>query len=321
MSMRKSVLLVAVIPLMLICLSGCGAVPAEIMQTPSITACLPTRTPAPPTATLIPPTTTRSGPTPTPMPPLVEIPAGEFTMGSETGLSDERPVHVVYLDTFFIDRMEVTNAQFAEFLNEMGNQVEGGEYWLDIDDEDCLILDRAGHFQHKTGFASHPAIEATWYGARAYCAWRDRDVPERVRLPTEAEWEKAAGWDPELGARLEFPWGNDWIADNANADWPIMTVTEVTPHTMAVGSNLSGASPYGALDMAGNVWEWVADWYDREYYTDSPYANPTGPNKGEEKVVRGGSWRSTSEYARTTVRERSAPDYTFDIGFRCVTIP
>jgi formylglycine-generating enzyme required for sulfatase activity len=321
MTTLKSILLGIVRLLTLMVLSGCGAVPVEIVQTPSMTPCLPTLTIAPPTATSIPPTATPSGPTPTPMPPLVEIPAGEFAMGSETGLSDERPVHVVYLDAFFIDRMEVTNAQFAEFLNEMGNQVEGGEYWLDIDDEDCLILDRAGHFQHKTGFASHPVIEVTWYGARAYCAWRDRGVSELVRLPTEAEWEKAAGWNPVSDARLEFPWGDDWDQDSANADWPILTGTEVAPHTMPVGSNLSGASPYGVLDMAGNVWEWVADWYDREYYANSPYANPTGPNAGEEKVVRGGSWRSTSEYVRTTVRERSAPDYTFDIGIRCVTIP
>jgi len=253
MTALKSILFMAVTLLTLMFVSGCSAASTDIRQTPTMTQSMPTRTLAPPTATPIPLSATPAGPTPTPMPPLVEIPAGEFAMGSETGLSDERPVHVVYLDAFFIDRTEVTNTQFAEFLNEMGNQVEGGESWLDIDDEDCLIFDRAGHFQHKTGFASHPVIEVTWYGARAYCAWRDSGVPELVRLPTEAEWEKAAGWDPELGARLEYPWGNDWIEENANADWPIMTVTEVAPNTMTVGSNLSGASPYGALDMSGNV--------------------------------------------------------------------
>jgi formylglycine-generating enzyme required for sulfatase activity len=177
MTTMKFILSVAIVPLMLMCLSGCGAVPTEIGRTPTMPPGLPTRTPAPPTATPIPPTVTPTGPTPTPMPPLVEIPAGEFAMGSEIGLSDERPVHDVYLDGFFIDRMEVTNVQFAEFLNEMGNQVEGGENWLDIDDEDCLIFDRAGHFQHKTGFARHPVIEVTWYGARGMIGSRTMPTP------------------------------------------------------------------------------------------------------------------------------------------------
>ncbi|MGB2895573.1 MAG: SUMF1/EgtB/PvdO family nonheme iron enzyme [Anaerolineales bacterium] len=252
---------------------------------------------------------------------MVRIPAGEFIMGSDEGRSDERPVHTVYLDAYYIDKTEVTNAQFAQFLNEQGNQEEDGETWLDIEDEDCLITESGGHYRPKSEYKDHPVIEATWYGAKAYCNWRGLSVQEQIRLPTEAEWEKAASWNPAMDAKRIYPWGNEWDDSRANADRPITTTTEIGVHTVSVGSNPKGASSYGVLNMAGNVWEWVADWYARDYYGNSPSQNPQGPDAGEDKVVRGGSWRSPSSFARTTVRHHWFPAYTFDIGFRCAYSP
>jgi formylglycine-generating enzyme required for sulfatase activity len=311
----------------LVFLVGCGGADTDmgessvISELPVATSSPPATSTATPTTAPLPPEATPTGPTPTPLPLLVEIPAGEFAMGSDEGRSNERPVHLVYIDRFFIDRTEVTNAEFSEFLNDQGNQVEGGETWLDIDDPDSLIIERNGIFQPRTGFANHPVIEVTWYGARAYCEWRGRDQPGMVRLPTEAEWEKAAAWDEGTSMHHVYPWGDDWFQESVNADTPIITVTETAPHTMAIGSFPSGASPYGVLDMSGNVWEWVADWYGLAYYAESVGENPAGPSDGADKVVRGGSWRSPPAFARTSVREHNAPDYTFDIGIRCVTVP
>jgi formylglycine-generating enzyme required for sulfatase activity len=252
---------------------------------------------------------------------MVYVPAGEFVMGSEEGRSNERPVHTVYLDAFYIDKTEVTNAQFAQFLNEQGNQKEGGATWLDIEDSDCLIAKSGERYQSKSGYEDHPVIEVTWYGSRAYCKWRGLGVPGQVRLPTEAEWEKAASWDPATGAKRIYPWGNEWDGGRVNADRPITGTMEIGTHTVPVGSKSEGASPYGVLDMAGNVWEWVADWYAKDYYDRSPYQNPKGPGSGEDRVVRGGSWRSPSSFVRTTVREYIFPTYTFDQGFRCACSP
>ncbi|RMF02512.1 MAG: hypothetical protein D6768_08075, partial [Chloroflexi bacterium] len=163
-------------------LKGVSNTPAPI-ATPTATPVPPTNTPAPiPTKT-----STPYPPTPNPvLPNMVLVPAGEFTMGSDNGGSDEQPVHIVYLDAFYIDKYEVTNAQFAEFLNARGNQSEGGATWLDADDPDAKIHQNGGTWQADGGYENHPAIEMTWYGAQAYCQWAGK------RLPTEAEWEKAA---------------------------------------------------------------------------------------------------------------------------------
>jgi formylglycine-generating enzyme required for sulfatase activity len=262
-------------------------------------------------------TSPESSPSGTGWSQMVLVPAGESVMGSDEGRGDEGPVHRVTLDAFYIDRMEVTNAQFAHFLNERGNKEEGGETWLDDDDEDCLIKRRGSHFQPKAGYEDHPVIEVTWYGARAYCAWRGQEVGEPLRLPTEAEWEKAASWDPTTGVKQVYPWGDRWDRSVVNADWPITDTTELGPHTSPVTDHVEGASRSGALNMGGNVWEWVSDWYASDYYAYSPSQNPQVPDAGEDKVLRGGSWRSPREFVRTTVRHHWFPDYTFDIGFRC----
>jgi formylglycine-generating enzyme required for sulfatase activity len=232
---------------------------------------------------------------------MVHVPAGEFSMGSDEGEQEERPVHTVYLDTFYIDKTEVTNAQFAQFLNEQGNQKERGATWLTVGDEDCLITETGGQYQPKNGYADHPVIEVTWYGAAAYCEWAGR------RLPTEAEWEKAArGVDERT-----YPWGEEIDCNHANYGGCV-------GETVEVGSYSLGASPYGVLDMAGNVWEWVADWHYAHYYAASPSSNPQGPDSGSFRNLRGGSWLNGERRVRATTRYGYAPaDSLSSVGFRC----
>ncbi|MBI2357514.1 MAG: SUMF1/EgtB/PvdO family nonheme iron enzyme [Deltaproteobacteria bacterium] len=172
----------------------------------------------------------------------VLIPAGPFTMGSDSGPADERPAHRVDLPAFSIDRTPVTNAQFAAFLNAVGPVGSRGERLFDIDDPDARIHARDGKWVADKGFENHPVVEVSWAGARDYCAWVEK------RLPTETEWEKAArGTDGR-----KYPWGNgppDKTRAQFNARYN---------QTVPVDSFPAGASPYGVLDMAGNGWEWVS---------------------------------------------------------------
>jgi formylglycine-generating enzyme required for sulfatase activity len=232
---------------------------------------------------------------------MVYLPAGEFTMGSDEGSRDELPVHAITLDAFYIDKTEVTNAQFAQFLNEGGNQEEGGATWLNVEDEDCLIAESGGQYRPKSGYADHPVIEVTWYGATAYCQWAGR------RLPTEAEWEKAARG---VEGRA-YPWGE-------GIDCGLANYGGCVGETVAVGSYPTAASPYGALDMAGNVYEWVIDWYDSRYYAASPRDNPQGPDSGSFRGVRGGSWVNGEKRVRAAARFNNAPSNPLNnVGFRC----
>jgi formylglycine-generating enzyme required for sulfatase activity/tRNA A-37 threonylcarbamoyl transferase component Bud32 len=284
--------------------------------TPTITH-TPTRTPTP-TATATPTHTPSPTPTPTLAPgatqvreadgmTLVYVPAGEFAMGSTEGYGDEQPVHTVALDAFWLDQTEVTNAQYATFLNERGNQEEGGVTWLDIEDGDCQIEKSGDTFQPESGYGVHPVIEVSWYGAAVYCEWTGG------RLPTEAEWEYAAR-GPE---GFVYPWGDSWQPGLANCDED--DCEDGFEYTAPVGSFPEGASWVGALDMAGNVWEWVADWYDAEYYARSPRENPTGPEDGDYRVQRGGSWGNSVDVSRCGYRRWDDPwGRDFDWGFRCV---
>ncbi len=276
-------------------------------QTAEATKGTPTSTSA---ATMTPPSTVTPTATPKPAPislpgtltdawdvPLVLVPAGAFEMGSENGDSDEQPVHTVTLDGFYIDQYEVSNAQYADFLNEVGNQNEGGGLRFDANDSKVHIHPRDGVWQADNGYADYPVTEVTWYGARAYCLWRE------ARLPTEAEWEKAArGTDGRT-----YPWGEQ------SPDSLSLSKGEITP----VGSHPDDVSPYGIYDMASNVAEWVADWYDPGYYLNSSPENPSGPPSGEHRVVRGYTKYHTS--LRATERFRLVPtDAHFGgIGFRC----
>lgn len=236
------------------------------------------------------------------IPGMVYIPAGKFIMGSND-YDDEKPSHKVYLSAYYIDKYEVTNKQFAQFLNEKGNQTEGGVTWLDIEDEDCRISKTSGGFSPKSGYSEHPVVEVSWYGARAYCKWKG------MRLPTEAEWEKAA----RGGDGRKYPWGD------SSPTCSLANYGGCGGGTKRVGSHLGGASPYGVHDMAGNVWEWVADWYDGNYYKSSPRSNPQGPGSGTYKVLRGGSWNDTPDFIRASSRFIGLNPNGTDSssGFRC----
>lgn len=239
---------------------------------------------------------------------MVYVPEGSFPMGStsqDPGADpDEFPQHTVYLDAYWIGQSEVTNAMFSVFLNEKGDQVETRYPWLDASAKDVLIAQtQRGEWQPRPGYSDYPVVEITWFGALAYCQWAGG------HLPTEAEWEKAArGVDGRI-----FPWGDYFDCNNAQ----LVECTGAQLHPTR--SLLDGASPYNALDMAGSVWEWVADWYSPNYYQDSPQENPGGPDSGTARVVRGGSWAFDAKHARATNRRNDGPLVTKpDYGFRCV---
>jgi formylglycine-generating enzyme required for sulfatase activity len=241
---------------------------------------------------------------------MVYVPEGTFLMGSTSADGDahsnEFPQHEVYLDAFWIDRTEVTNAMYAAFLNARGNQLERGATWLDADDEDARIHKRGGVWEADAGYEDHPVIEVSWYGAQAYCEWAGR------RLPTEAEWEKAArGTEGQL-----YPWGDE------PPTCSLAQYVGCEGQTVPVGSKPDGESPYGAWDMAGNVWEWVADWYDADYYETLPAENPLGPGSGTYRGLRGGSWYYYPGYVRAAIRGSYYRYNAFDdLGFRCGRSP
>ncbi|HET7160038.1 MAG TPA: SUMF1/EgtB/PvdO family nonheme iron enzyme, partial [Burkholderiales bacterium] len=177
-----------------------------------------------------------------PLSEMVTIPAGSFTMGSNEGPEDERPAHEVTLAAYAIDRFPVTNARYAEFLNATKASVAR---LYDIEDRDARIHHRGERWVADAGYENHPAVEVPWAGAVAYCAWREK------RLPTEAEWEKAArGTDAR-----RYPWGNE-IPDSRRARY-----ASAYNETAAVEAHPAGASPYGVRDMSGNAWEWVSSAY------------------------------------------------------------
>jgi formylglycine-generating enzyme required for sulfatase activity len=232
---------------------------------------------------------------------MVLVPAGAFWMGSNEGDADEGPTHQVYLEAFWIDRYEVTNAQYAEFLNAtQGDQGRcGGHICTDtqVENPDSHLLYQEGRYVAERGYDAHPVTEVSWYGAKAYCEQHGK------RLPSEAEWEKAARGTEGT----TYPWGEQFDPHKLNSDYRV-------GDTMPVGSYPDGASPYGVCDMAGNVWEWVADWY--EAYPGSAYRSPFFGHK--YKVVRGGSWNHPGGDARCARRDIAHPDRRLRVvGFRC----
>ncbi len=228
---------------------------------------------------------------------MVYVPFGEFQMGSDNGNPDEQPVHLVYLDAYWIDQMEVTNAQYALC-------VEAGTCTIRSIDS----FTRSDYF-HSAVYANYPVVNISWNDANNYCHWAGGS------LPTEAQWEKAArGIDGYI-----YPWGNTAPSSD------LTNYGNTVGDTVEVGSNPDDVSPYMVFDMAGNVFEWVADWYAVDFYTQSPYSNPTGhasstgPATEQRRVLRGGSWFNTDSYLRTTSRFRDIPDMRGSTyGIRCV---
>lgn len=280
-----------------------------VVASPTPVALKPTNTPVPPPPTPTPRPTPTLAPTATPAPTIageptaepapteiarpdtemVEIPAGPFTMGDNSTDPNEAPAHVVELPTFYIDKFEVTNADFAMFVEATGYQTEA--------EVNGSKKTWQTYFDGKT---NHPVVKVTFGDAQAFCEWMGK------RLPTEIEWEKAArGTD-----QRDFPWGDLWDTTRAN-----VKLTGLRG-TAAVGSFSGGASPYGVEDMAGNVWEWT----DSPYlaYPGSTYQDPQ--YTADARVTRGGGWFDDQKQVSTTNRSaaliQTAND---DLGFRCVT--
>lgn len=220
------------------------------------------------------------------------IPEGPFQMGSPAsgGDLDEMPQHAVYLPAFYIDLKEVTQAQFAQF----SRATQYPKPVVPVFQEELSLITKP----------ELPVVGVPWDAAKDYCQWAGK------RLPTEAEWEKAAGG--EQGYR--WPWGNDFLEKTANLRGEEDGFKFLAPP----GQFESGRSPYGLYDMAGNAAEWVADWYDGDYYKTAPFKVPKGPETGKFRVYRGGSWNEASVNARVAKRFAAAPHQTSAvIGFRC----
>jgi formylglycine-generating enzyme required for sulfatase activity len=250
-------------------------------------------------------------PTPTPEPIITDlgnrmlfVPPGLSVMGLDEGERDEQPARPIELDAYFIDETEVTVAQYAEC-------VAAGE---------CRQpLAAAENYYGDPNFDDYPVIFVNWYDAQAFCEWRG------VRLPSEAEWEKAASFDPATNSKFVYPWGELFDGTNLNfcdvnctsSDRDV-DVNDGYRFSAPVGTYANGRSPIGAYDMAGNVMEWVSDWYAFRYYQEGPDTNPMGPPEGEFKSFRGGSWLSSADEVVSAARANFDPLVNqSNLGFRC----
>ncbi len=239
----------------------------------------------------------------------VFVKGGTFMMGSPEGeqeAADEMPQHQVILNDFKIGKYEVTNAQYAKFLNAKGKHEENGNIWMDISIYGSKIELVGGKYKVKAGYENYPVIQVTWFGATAYAEWAGG------RLPTEAEWEYAArGGNQSKGYRYS---GSDnidevaWYYENSNEE------------LHKVGTKK--ANELGAYDMTGNVAEWCSDWYNKDYYENSPTNNPQGASTGSERVSRGGHFGTLDAYCYVGFRRRYEPGIkSSDFGFRIVIEP
>jgi sulfatase modifying factor 1 len=255
-----------------------------------------------------------------PSPNLARIPAGDFLMGASDAEADERPVHRVYVSEFFIGRFPVTQDDYARFVRATGYPApevralplvtSGGR--------DVMFRELAAPYVWDNhvpppGHGSHPVVLVRYDDAMAYCRWLSEAIGRVARLPTEAEWEKAARGGIE-GRR--YPWGDD--IDSSNGNFLVDRSVKRERGTRPTGTYAPNA--YGLYDMAGNVWEWVLDWYGSDYYSISEPRDPLGPEAGTMRIVRGGSWVNEDvTMLRCAYRHKVPPDtYAYSIGFRIV---
>jgi sulfatase modifying factor 1 len=269
---------------------------------------------------------------------MVAIPGGTFEMGDHAGVGSwgEQPVHSVTLDAFFMDKYEVSNTKFADFLNNTTVTVGSGGYVYQVGGAGQLICYLSYGLTHNgsafvidAGKDNHPAVCQTWYGAALYCNYLSTldgrtscydettfacdFTADGFRLPTEAEWEYASRGG-EHSPYYQYPWGSNTItSSDANyVDSNIGTTVDVGTYA---------ANGYGLYDMAGNAWEWCNDWYDISYYSNSPATNPTGPASGSARVLRGGGWILSAIYLRCAFRGGNYPTYNHSyIGFRVLAV-
>ncbi len=257
------------------------------------------------------------------LPELAIVPAGDFVMGSADGDEDERPPHTVHVDEFLISVRPITNAEYARFVRE-SSQRPPGIYELPLvvtaggPEREQAFREMAQPYiwvegEPASGRAQHPVTLVRREDAIAYCVWLSAETGRPVRLPTEAEWEKAARGGVD---GLRYPWGERVGRNMAN----FLSDPEKRP---AHGTTRGGSYPpngYGLYDVAGNVWEWVHDWYVPDYYSTSPVDNPEGPASGQLRLLRGGSWLVADvRMLSVAYRHKVPPDtYSYAIGFRIV---
>ena len=255
----------------------------------------------------------------------VEIPAGEFNMGTRRARrKDEKPIHPVYLDTCYISKKEVTRGQFKTFVKDTGYTTDAEKMGVARVYSNYEWQDKNGANWWRPYFSqtdNHPVVLVSWNDAEEFCKWLSRKTGKNIHLPTEAQWEKAArGSDGR-----KYPWGNskldgsklNFADSNTRFKRSKFNINDGYKFTAPVGSYPQGASPYDVFDMAGNVDEWCSDWYSYNYYSSSPRNNPTGPSSGYRRVFRGGSWVSDAFNIRCACRGSADPSWPVPIiGFR-----
>jgi len=253
-------------------------------------------------------------------PDLARIPAGDFLMGASDADADERPVHRVYVSEFFIGRFPVTNDEYARFVRATGHPSPAVRVlpMIAAAAQDATFEDLAAQYvwvndQPPLGRGGHPVVLVRYEDGMAYCAWLSQTLGRLVRMPTEAEWEKAARGGVEGG---RYPWGNE--IDPSHANYLVDPSAKNQRGTKATGTYTPNG--FGLCDMAGNVWEWVADWYGSEYYAAGDARDPQGPRESAMRIVRGGSWVNADvKSLRCSCRHPVPPDtYAYSIGFRIV---
>jgi formylglycine-generating enzyme required for sulfatase activity len=258
--------------------------------------------------------------TTTSAPNLARIPAGDFLMGAPDAEEDERPIHRVFVSEFSIGRFPVTQDEYARFVRATGHPAPSIRNLplIAAAGRDALFREMAAPYvwndgEPPAGHGSHPVVLVPFEDALAYCRWLSDSLGRPVRLPTEAEWERAARGGTD-GHR--YPWGDDIDSTHCNflADPSVKRQRGTRP------TGTFPPNPYGLYDMCGNVWEWVSDWYHAEYYGKGEQRDPGGPSSGAMRIVRGGSWVNDDvSMLRCAYRHKVPPDtYAYSVGFRIV---